>query len=110
MNAQERRRESRAAKQADWKAANPLLVGINSAKGKQALRPTLSLSRKATNRVDKAINPIDLTTLAEYHQQIETNLARIERANRRIWYKDANPLGNKIHAVQKNRGKSTPLI
>ncbi len=55
MNAQERRRESRAAKQADWKAANPLLVGINSAKGKQALRPTLSLSRKATNRVDKAL-------------------------------------------------------
>ncbi len=55
MNARERRRESRAAKQAEWKAANPLLVGINSTKGKQALRPTLSLSRKASSRVDKAL-------------------------------------------------------
>ncbi|KHS87100.1 antitermination protein N [Pectobacterium brasiliense] len=110
MNAQERRRESRAAKQAEWKAANPLLVGISSTKGKQALRPTLSLSRKAMNRVEKAINPIDLSALAEYHQQIESNLAKIERKNHSVWYKDVNPLGNKIHAVQKQRGKSTPLI
>ncbi|EJA8248600.1 hypothetical protein MU014_004538, partial [Salmonella enterica subsp. enterica serovar Mbandaka] len=26
----------------------------------------------------------------------------------RIYYRDANPLGNKIHAVQKQRGKSIP--
>lgn len=32
-----------------------------------------------------------------------------ERKNR-IYYKDSNPYGNKIHAVQKSRGKSTPLI
>ena len=30
-----------------------------------------------------------------------------ERSNR-IYYRDANPLGNKIHAVQKQRGKSIP--
>ncbi|MEG1124922.1 MAG: antitermination protein, partial [Citrobacter sp.] len=34
----------------------------------------------------------------------------VERKNHRTWYKDANPFGNKIHAVQKSRGKSTPLI
>lgn len=28
----------------------------------------------------------------------------------RTWHKDSNPFGNKIHAVQKSRGKSTPLI
>lgn len=110
MNAQERRRKSRTAKQAEWKAANPLLVGINSTKGKQALRPTLSLTRKPMPRVDRATNPIDLTALAEYHHQIESNLAKIERKNHSVWYKDANPLGNKIHAVQKQRGKSTPVI
>ncbi|EHX6758957.1 antitermination protein [Salmonella enterica] len=33
-----------------------------------------------------------------------------ERKNHRTWYKDVNPFGNKIHAVQKSRGKSTPLI
>lgn len=32
-----------------------------------------------------------------------------ERKNR-VYYKDSNPYGNKIHAVQKSRGKSTPLI
>lgn len=37
-------------------------------------------------------------------------LMPVERKNHRTWYKDANPFGNKIHAVQKSRGKSTPLI
>ncbi|EAP7517157.1 hypothetical protein CG571_22485 [Salmonella enterica] len=31
-----------------------------------------------------------------------------ERKQNRIYYHDANPLGNKIHAVQKQRGKSIP--
>lgn len=30
MNAQDRRRERRAAKQAEWKKANPLLVGVKA--------------------------------------------------------------------------------
>lgn len=34
----------------------------------------------------------------------------VKRSNHRIWYKDTNPLGSKIHAVQKSRGKSIPLI
>lgn len=45
----------------------------------------------------------------EYTQQIERNAEKLERKNRRIWYRDANPLGNKIHAVQKMRGKSMPV-
>ncbi|WP_419471668.1 antitermination protein N [Escherichia coli] len=107
MDAQTRRRERRAEKQAQWKAANPLLVGVSA---KPVNRPILSLNRKPKSRVESALNPIDLTVLAEYHEQIESNLQRIERKNQRTWYKDANPFGNKIHAVQKSRGKSTPLI
>ena len=107
MDAQTRRRERRAEKQAQWKAANPLLVGVSA---KPVNRSILSLNRKPKSRVESALNPIDLTVLAEYHEQIESNLQRIERKNQRTWYKDANPFGNKIHAVQKSRGKSTPLI
>jgi len=50
MNAQERRRERRAAKQADWKSANPLLVGISA----KPERITLKLNRKV-DRVAKAL-------------------------------------------------------
>lgn len=32
-----------------------------------------------------------------------------ERKNR-IWYKDSNPLGNKIHATQRMKLSSKPLI
>ncbi|HCQ8441169.1 TPA: regulator [Klebsiella oxytoca] len=34
----------------------------------------------------------------------------IAKRKNRVYYKDSNPYGNKIHAVQKSRGKSTPLI
>lgn len=107
MNAQDRRRERRAEKQADWKAANPLLVGVSA---KPDSRPVLSLNRKPKSRVESAVNPIDLTALAEYREQLETRANAIERKNHRTWYKDSNPFGNKIHAVQKMRGKSIPLI
>lgn len=50
--AQERRRERRADKQAEWKAANPLLVGVKS---KPAERQVLTLNRKPVGRVDKAL-------------------------------------------------------
>lgn len=46
----------------------------------------------------------------EYTQQIQRNAEKLEREKRRVWYKDTNPLGNKIHAVQKMKGKSIPLI
>lgn len=78
MDAQTRRRERRAEKQAQWKAANPLLVGVSA---KPVNRPILSLNRKPKSRVESALNPIDLTVLAEYHEQIESNLQRIERKN-----------------------------
>lgn len=83
MDAQTRRRERRAEKQAQWKAANPLLVGVSA---KPVNRPILSLNRKPKSRVESALNPIDLTVLAEYHEQIESNLQRIERKNQRTWY------------------------
>ncbi|CAH6577182.1 hypothetical protein AI2935V1_1552 [Citrobacter freundii] len=107
MDAQSRRRERRAAKQAEWKAANPLSVGVSA---KPANRPVLSLNRKPKSRVESALNPINLTVLAEYREQLESRAEAVERKNHRTWYKDANPFGNKIHAVQKSRGKSTPLI
>lgn len=43
MDAQARRRERRAEKQAQWKAANPLLVGVSA---KPVNCPILSLNRK----------------------------------------------------------------
>lgn len=107
MDAQARRRERRAEKQAEWKAANPLSVGVSA---KPDNRPILSLNRKPKSRVESAVNPIDLTVLAEYRQELERRAEAVERKNRRTWYKDSNPFGNKIHAVQKSRGKSTPLI
>lgn len=107
MDAQTRRRERRAEKQAEWKAANPLSVGVSA---KPDSRPVLSLTRKPKSRVESAVNPIDLTVLAEYRQELERRAEAVERKNRRTWYKDSNPFGNKIHAVQKSRGKSTPLI
>lgn len=107
MDAQARRRERRTEKQAEWKAANPLSVGVSA---KPDNRPILSLNRKPKSRVESAVNPIDLTVLAEYRQELERRAEAVERKNRRTWYKDSNPFGNKIHAVQKSRGKSTPLI
>ncbi|QXZ19106.1 antitermination protein N [Lelliottia amnigena] len=107
MDAQARRRERRAEKQAEWKAANPLLVGVSA---KPDTRKILSLTRKPKSRVESAVAPIDLTQLAEYRQEMERRAEVVERKNRRTWYKDSNPFGNKIHAVQKSRGKSTPLI
>lgn len=107
MDAQARRRERRTEKQAEWKAANPLSVGVSA---KPDSRPILSLNRKPKSRVESAVNPIDLTVLAEYRQELEKRAEAVERKNRRTWYKDSNPFGNKIHAVQKSRGKSTPLI
>lgn len=107
MDAQARRRERRAEKQAEWKIANPLLVGVSA---KPDNRPVLSLTRKPKSRVESAVSPIDFNALADYREQLEKRAAVVERKNHRTWYKDSNPYGNKIHAVQKSRGKSIPLI
>ncbi|BEA28016.1 antitermination protein N [Escherichia coli] len=106
MDAQARRRERRAEKQAKWKAANPLLVGVSA---KPVNRPILSLNRKQKSRVESALNPIDLTVLAEYREQIESNLQRIERKNQRTWYsKPRCEMGVTCSGRQKQRGKSIP--
>ncbi|MDU5476103.1 antitermination protein N [Pantoea sp.] len=68
MNAQERRRAARAEKQAEWKDANPLLVGV---KAKPVCRPILTLNRKPVDRVFKAVE-----TETEYHKQILEGAAK----------------------------------
>lgn len=68
MNAQERRRAARAEKQAEWKDANPLLVGV---KAKPVCRPILTLNRKPADRVTKAVD-----TETEYHKQILAGAAK----------------------------------
>lgn len=55
------------------------------------------LSEDCSNRVLRA------TSLGSLRGKKEQP---VERKQNRIYYHDANPLGNKIHAVQKQRGKS----
>lgn len=107
MNAQARRRERRAEKQADWKAANPLLVGVSA---KPDSRPVLSLNRKPKSRVESALKPIDLTALAEYREQLETRANAIESKNHRTWYSKPGERGITCSGRQKMKGKSIPLI
>lgn len=57
------------------------------------------LSEDCSNRVLRA------TSLGSLRDKKEQS---VERKQNRIYYRDANPLGNKIHAVQKQRGKSIP--
>lgn len=108
MNSQSRRRERRAEKQAEWKAANPLLVGVSA---KPDNRPVLSLTRKPKSRVESAVNPIDLTALAEYREVLENRAAAVERKNHRTWYsKPSREMGVTCTGRQKMKGKSIPLI
>ncbi|MFJ0492817.1 antitermination protein N [Citrobacter werkmanii] len=107
MDAQARRRERRAEKQAEWKAANPLLVGVSA---KPNNRPVLSLTRKPKSRVESAVNPIDLTELAEYREEMEKRAEAVERKNHRTWYSKSGERGITCHGRQKVKGKSIPLI
>ena len=107
MDVQARRRERRAEKQAEWKAANPLLVGVSA---KPDNRPVLSLTRKPKSRVESAVNPIDLTVLAEYREEMERRADAVERKNHRTWYSKAGERGITCHGRQKMKGKSIPLI
>lgn len=103
MNAQEKRRAARAEKQSAWKQANPLLVGVTA---KPACRPILTLNRKPTDRVVKAVD-----TETEYQKQILAGAAAyIEHRISTKYQRVSNEAGRQIHAVQKMRGKSIPLI
>ncbi|EPH3384572.1 antitermination protein N [Klebsiella oxytoca] len=107
MDAQARRRERRAAKQAEWNAANPLLVGVSA---KPDNRPILSLTRKPKSRVESAVNPIDLSGLAEYREEMEKRAEVIERRNHKLWYKQPGERGITCSGRQKMKGKSIALI
>ena len=108
MDAQARRRERRAEKQAEWKAANPLSVGVSA---KPDNRPVLSLTRKPKSRVESAVNPINFTELAEYREELEKRAAVVERKNHRTWYsKPSREMGVTCTGRQKTKGKSIPLI
>lgn len=61
-------------------------------------RPVLKRVRPAS--------PPNLKPLMEYRSQIIEAAEKYERRNHRIWYRDPNPLGNKIHAVQKSHQTS----
>ncbi|EKY8145935.1 TPA: hypothetical protein ACS90H_004843 [Salmonella enterica subsp. enterica serovar Rissen] len=51
---------------------------------------------------------VDRVTKAVSRAGNKVKQEKVERKQNRIYYHDANPLGNKIHAVQKQRGKSIP--
>ncbi len=108
MDAQARRRVRRAEKQAEWKAANPLLVGVSA---KPDNRHALSLTRKPKSRVESAVSPIDLNALAEYREGLEKRAAVVERKNHRTWYsKPSTERGVTCTGRQKMKGKSIALI
>ena len=66
------------------------------------------LSDGCSKRVAIAVSAAETKSKPTYQQQLERSAEALERSKKRIAYKDANPLGNKIHAVQKQRGKSIP--
>ncbi|EAM7378985.1 hypothetical protein FQQ78_11635 [Salmonella enterica] len=72
---------------------------IDSIFGCDAPDASQEVKAKRIDRVTKAI-------LLAGTRQKEVEVTAVKR--NRIYYRDANPLGNKIHAVQKQRGKSIP--
>lgn len=106
--AQERRRERRAAKQAEWKAANPLLVGVAA----KPERQVLTLKRNV-DRVQKAVEPIanevitQLVKATELHEAIRS---QIDKKNQRMWHSKPKDFGVTCLGRQKIKGKSIPLI
>lgn len=104
MDAQSRRRERRAAKQAEWKADNPMSVGVRA----KPVRTTLKLSNKS--RTERAINPIDLNLLSEYLEQLEKRAESIERKNHKIWYRKPGERGITCNGKEKLKSGCIPLI
>lgn len=95
-----RRRERRAHLQSEASSSSELMH-----------RPTpnrvvLQCKRPAADRVVKAVD-----TETEYHKQILAGAAMyVEHRIRSEYQKVSNEAGRQIHAVQKIRGKSIPLI
>lgn len=59
------------------------------------------LSEGCSERVTKAIS-----LAGTRHKEVEVTAVK----QNRTYYRDANPLGNKIHAVQRMKLSSKPLI
>lgn len=53
---------------------------------------------------------VDRVTKAVSRSGNKVKQEKVERKQNRIYYHDANPLGNKIHAVQRMKLSSKPLI
>ncbi|HBJ6895498.1 TPA: hypothetical protein P5S56_004547, partial [Salmonella enterica subsp. enterica serovar Concord] len=53
---------------------------------------------------------VDRVTKAVSRAGNKVKQEKVERKQNRIYYHDANPLGNKIHAVQRMKLSSKPLI
>ncbi|MGU7039410.1 transcriptional antitermination N peptide [Salmonella enterica subsp. enterica serovar Anatum] len=114
-----RRRERRAALQNETTASSEVLH-----------RPTLSrvqIQAKGKHETPKRIEDAKslqfmakdaFWQLEEYKRQIERAAIVFENEirkpadskNHRIYYRDVNPLGNKIHAVHRMKLSSKPLI
>ncbi|VEB97368.1 36-mer N-terminal peptide of the N protein (N36) [Cedecea lapagei] len=109
MDSQARRRERRAAKQTEWKAANPLLVGVSA----KPQRQVLTLNRKV-DRVQKAAEPIrnematQIIKAADVHEALRN---QSDKRNQRMWHnKPTREIGITCSGRQKMKGKSIPLI
>ncbi|NIF30551.1 antitermination protein [Enterobacter sp. Cy-643] len=111
MDAQARRRQRREAKQAVWKAANPLLVGIRA---KPDARPVLSLARKPGHRPDKALEVINIYGLqiiqqAEHYQRLRQKLDARQKSVYQAAPRNESGLPEAA-GKQIRRGKPIPLI
>lgn len=58
----------------------------------------------------KSHRGVDRVTKAVSRAGNKVKQEKVERKQNRIYYHDANPLGNKIHAVQRMKLSSKPLI
>ncbi|AIR59127.1 antitermination protein [Klebsiella sp. Ap-873] len=111
MDAQTRRRQRREAKQAIWKAANPLLVGVRA---KPDARLILSLARKPGHRPDRALEVINIYGLqiiqqAEHHQRLRQKLDARQKSVYQAAPRNESGLPEAT-GKQTRRGKSLPLI
>lgn len=78
-----------------------------AAQREQAMQDT-TLARKIARSASGTQRVIRATSLEfprDYHEECKV----VSKPNR-TYYKDANPFGNKIHAVQKMKLSSKPLI
>ena len=73
-------------------------------------RPTLSLSVSRRSSVERAVNPIDLSELFAYQEQIQKHADRIEKQNHKVWYSKPGERGVTCTGRQKVRGRSIPLV